>query len=185
MLKSQLDNMQEIIRKLSALQSKEEQEKSFSAISNKQRPLREALDYEPQLPQFAHDIQINIEGDSMSMIVELINNFLQFVKHRCEIVYEEYDTYHEILQRVIDISNEDGEVKRQLDLALADGYENGIYSGLLSGEQFIVLFKNLIIKALIDLSNMINDRIVKRREILLSQRDVIRKIYEEFLATKQ
>ena len=145
--------------------------------------LNEILAYRPKLPNGAENkIQLEIEGDSLKMIVELMNNFLEFVKTRCQIVYDEYDAYHEILARVYEMSSKNAELEGKLEALMEESSTSSIYKTLLSGSQFIVIFRNLITKALIDLANMVNDKIMRRREMLLCQKDEVQALYDEYIA---
>lgn len=188
-LKSQLDETQKLIQRLSSLKSSSNIEgpsSSFESrrISSSTANLKELLNYQPDLPKEAESgkLLINIEGDSINMIIELINNFLEFIKERCAIVYNEYDSYLEILLKLFEASDHNPELKQRLESILhGNGQECNLYKSLLSGNEFVSLLRNLIVKALCEMANVVNSRIMKRRELLLSQREEVEKAYVEFV----
>lgn len=188
-LKSQLDETQKIIEKLSKLKETPEDSLHSSKLPamderRLSNTLRELLEYKPKLPENAEysKIVINIKGESINMIINLINNFLEFLKERCAIVYREYDSYLEMLLKLTEIGDRDPKIKVKLDEILhGENSNNGLYKSLLSGTQFVVLLKNLIVRALTEMANVVNKRIMERRELLLSQREEIAKIYDIYV----
>lgn len=193
-LKSQLDETQKIIEKLSKMQEKPEDKEDISSFedrrfsTNSTTALKELLEYQPDLPREADNskIIINIEGESIQMIVNLINNFLEFIKERCAIVYREYDAYLEMLIKLSEYGKSNPEIKAELDEILhGENSNQNLYKSLLSGTQFVSLLKNLIVKALCEMANVVNERIMKRRKMLLSQREEIEKIYDKYVEERE
>jgi hypothetical protein len=64
------------------------------------------------------------DSKSMNSITSLINNFLEFIKTRCEIVYVEYDEYHKLLQDLVHLGQKDSRLKSKLDQIFLKGKED-------------------------------------------------------------
>lgn len=63
-------------------------------------------------------------ASSMNSITALINNFLEFIKTRCEIVYVEYDEYHKLLKDLVHQSQKDSRLKMRLNEIFQRGRED-------------------------------------------------------------
>lgn len=118
-------------------------------------------------------------ASSMNSITALINNFLEFIKTRCEIVYVEYDEYHKLLKDLVHQSQKDSRLKMRLNEIFQRGRED-LCGQLFDGEEVLRAFRGVVLKGVSDLSNLVDRRISERRQILLFRRKEIEELYEEF-----
>lgn len=119
------------------------------------------------------------DSKSMNSITSLINNFLEFIKTRCEIVYVEYDEYHKLLQDLVHLGQKDSRLKSKLDQIFLKGKED-LCGQLFDGEEVLKAFRGVVLKGVSDLSNLVDRRINERRKILLFRRKEIEQLHEEY-----
>lgn len=121
----------------------------------------------------------SVGTQSMNSITCLINNFLEFIKTRCEIVYVEYDEYHQLLQDLVQLSQRDSRLKARLDQIFQRGKED-LCGKLFDGEEILRAFRGVVLKGVSDLSNLVDRRISERRQILLFRRKEIEELHSEY-----
>ena len=64
------------------------------------------------------------------------------------------------------------------DLNIGECVERSIYTALINGKYFGVIFKSAILKALVEITNGMNTNLLERREELISQKKLLRTILE-------
>lgn len=119
-------------------------------------------------------------GNSMNTITGLINNFLEFIRTRCEIVYREYDEYHKLLQKLLELSKNDPALSDELGKIFLKGRED-LCGELFDGEEILRAFRGVVLKGISDLSNLVDQRIADRRQILLNRRQEVELLYEAYM----
>lgn len=62
------------------------------------------------------------------------------------------------------------------DLNIGECVERSIYTSLINGKYFGVIFKSSILKAMVEITNGLNSNLLERREELISQRKMIRNV---------
>lgn len=92
----------------------------------------------------------------------MISNFIGFIKGRCQIVLDDYQALRESLVLAIDSSEKEGDQRKGLLKLVGSDELKSVVRGILTGEEFGVAFRNVVSKALIDLANRINERMVER-----------------------
>jgi hypothetical protein len=66
--------------------------------------LHNLINYKPELPLSAQETDILVpSSNSLTAIIETINNFLKFIRTRAQTVIEEYDDYHQTMVRVVEL----------------------------------------------------------------------------------
>lgn len=119
-------------------------------------------------------------GNSMNSITALINNFLEFIRTRCEIVYREYDEYHQLLKKLLELGSQDGSLRERLENIFLRGRED-LCGELFDGEEILRAFRGVVLKGISDLSNLVDKRIADRRQILLYRRQEVEELYDDYL----
>lgn len=84
-------------------------------------------------------------------------------------VIDEYDEFHQTLQKYVKASSEMEEKEQEkLNKFIAEltKGEKDIYAPLINGDQFLIIFKNLVLLNLTQLADTVNYKFIKRRNLL-------------------
>ena len=119
----------------------------------------------------------------MISIVELMNNFLSFIRSRVQVVISEYEMFHQSLEKISMVSaqlpksakDRFSVIRKSLT---ASDQRIRIFGELVSGKQFASVFKNFIIQGLTDLSDLVNQEMLARAEFLKNKRHEIEMIQQ-------
>jgi hypothetical protein len=104
-------------------------------------------------------------------------------------VIEEYDDYHQTMIKAVEMSKskaDDSEYQKKFeavmqkinDLNIGECVERSIYTALVNGKYFGVIFKSSILKAMVEITNGLNSNLLERREELITQKRMLRQILQ-------
>lgn len=115
------------------------------------------------------------------MIVEIINNYLGFVRTRSQMVIDEYDEFHQTLQRYVKASvdmDESEKDKLNKFIGQLTKEESDIYGPLINGNEFLAIFKNLVLLNLTQLSDTVNYLLMKRKDLLEAKKEEVKGLFQ-------
>jgi hypothetical protein len=104
-------------------------------------------------------------------------------------VIEEYDDYHQTMARLnerLKSQQDDPEYLKKYEsvmekvneLNIGECVDRSIYTALINGRHFGLIFKSAVIRAMVELTNGLNTNLLERREELIYQKKLIRSLLE-------
>lgn len=122
---------------------------------------------------------------SSNLIYDLVRNFTDFITEKCQVLLNEYDEFYCVLIETIDGVKTSKILQNRFNELFIELGCDDIYEKLISGNDFEVIFRNILSSSLVKLAQLMTDLLDSRYSEIRMRKMSIQKFMQTYLVLEE